>query len=323
MPTARIDRRRFCALLAAPALPLPAAAQAWPSRPIRLVVNFAAGGTSDVMARAMARPLSEALGQQVVIENKAGALGAIGAAEVARSAPDGYTLLLTTQGSLTEIPVLSPQTPYDPLKAFAPVALVGESPLVLFAHPSFPANDVRGLIAYARTEPQGVDLAVTGSSVKMGAYALQGAAGIRLTQIPYPGQGPAITAALGGHTKLAFNTSSTTLEQHVKAGRLKLLGVGSLAPYKLMPGVPTIAQTVPGFEAKAWWAVFAPAGTPVEVVNRLNAALRRAIADPATAEAFTTNAVEPQASSPQELDALVRKGLETTRTLVERYKITE
>ncbi len=302
---------------------LPAMAQTWPSKQIRLVVNFAAGGTTDVMARALAKPLSAALGQPVVVENRTGALGAIGAAEVARAAPDGYTILLTTQGSLTEIPVLSPQTPYDPVAAFAPVTLVGESPLVLFAHPSFPANDVKGLVEYARTRPEGVDIAVTGSSVKMGAYALAGAGNFKLQQIPYNGQGPALNAALGGHTTLALNTSSTALMQHVQAGRLKLLGVGSETPYKLMPGVPTVAQVLPGYSAKAWWGIFAPAGTPAEAVNKLNQAFKHALAEPGMEELFTANAVVVTTSTPAELKAIVAKGLDTTKTLVARYGIKE
>jgi len=296
-------------------------AQGFPAKSIRLVVNFAAGGTSDVMARALAKPLSAALGQQVVVENKTGALGAIGAAEVARAAPDGHTLLMTTQGSLTEIPVLTAQTPYDPLTAFAAVTLVGESPLVLIAHPSFPAHDVKGLIDHAKTQPQGLDISVTGSTVKLSAFALAGAAGIKFTLIPYPGQGPALTAALGGHTKLALNTSSTALMQHVQAGRLKLLGVGSEGPYKLIPGVPPIAQTVPGYTSKAWWGIFAPAGTPADAVAKLNQAFKRALAEPGMEELFAANAVVPVTTTPAELAGLVSKGLEVTRALVKQYQI--
>ncbi len=303
--------------------PLAAQAQAWPSKPIRLVVNFAAGGTTDVMARALAKPLSAALGVSVSVENKTGALGAIGANEVARAAPDGHTLLLTTQGSLTEIPVLSAATPYDPLTAFAPVSLIGESPLILFAHPSIPANDVKGFIEYARSQPQGVDLAVTGSSVKLGAYALAGAANIKITQIPYNGQGPALTALLGGHTPLALNTSSTALMQHVQAGRLKLLGIGSDGPYKLMPGVPAISQTLPGYVAKAWWAVFAPAGTPAPVVDRLNRVLKQALAEPGVDELFVANAVAVATSTPAELGRMVTTGLATTRALVKQHQIPQ
>jgi tripartite-type tricarboxylate transporter receptor subunit TctC len=323
-----VTRRR---LLAGPALgsalllaaATPCLAQPMTQRPLRLVVNFAAGGTTDVMARTLARPLAAALGYPVVVENRTGALGAIGAAEVARATPDGYTVLLTTQGSLTEIPVLSPQTPYDPVTAFAPVMLVGESPLVLFAHPSFPPNDVKGLIEYARSRPQGVDLSVTGSSVKMGAYALSGAGNFKIVQIPYNGQGPALNAALGGHTPLALNTSTPALMQHVQAGRLKLIAVGSETPYKLMPGVPTVAQTLPGYVAKAWWGIFAPAGTPPAAVNKLNEAFRRALADPSVEETFVANAVVTMTSTPAELAAIVTKGLETTRTLVAKYGIKE
>ena len=303
--------------------PLPAQAQAWPAKPIRLVVNFAAGGTTDVMARALAKPLSAALGVNVSVENKTGALGAIGANEVARAAPDGYTILLTTQGSLTEIPVLSASTPYDPLTAFAPVTLIGESPLILFAHPSIPANDMKGFIEYAKAQTQGIDLAVTGSSVKLGAYALAGAANIKITQIPYNGQGPALTALLGGHTPLALNTSSTALMQHVQAGRLKLLGVGSDGPYKLMPGVPAISQTLPGYVAKAWWAIFAPAGTPTPVVDRLNQAFKKALAEPGMDELFVANAVAAATSTPAELGRMVSTGLAGTKALVKQHQIPQ
>lgn len=314
----------FTALCAAQLLlATQAGAQAYPNKPIRLIVNFAAGGTSDVMARAMAKPLSAALGQPVVVENKTGALGAIGAGEVARAAPDGYTILLTTQGSLTEIPVLSPKTPYDPSKSFAPVTLVGEAPPVLFAHPSFPANDMKGLIAYAKTQPQGVNVSVTGSSVKLGVYALAGAAGINVSQIPYPGQGPALTAALGGHTPLALNSSSTALVQHVQAGRLKVLGVGSEGPYKLLPGVPPISQTLPGFTAKFWWGIFAPAGTPPAVVDKLNAAFRRALAEPGVDDLFAANGVSQVATTPAELAAIVTRGLALTRALVKQHQIPQ
>ena len=316
-----LDRRQVLAMTTAALAPWWARAQSYPSKPIRLVVNFAAGGTTDVIARALARPLSTILGQPVVVENKTGALGAIGAAEVTRAAPDGHTLLITTQGSLTEIPVLSPQTPYDPLTALVPVTLVGESPLILFAHPSFPANDMKGFIEYAKTQPQGVDMVVTGSSVKLGAFAMQGAAGIKITQIPYAGQGPALNAVLGGHTKLAFNTSSTALVQHVQAGRLKFLGVGSDGPFKLLPQIPAISQTLPGYTAKAWWGIFAPAGTPPDIVNKVNQAFKRALSEPGIEDLFVANAVVQMTTTPAELGRIVSKGLADTKALVTKYQI--
>ncbi len=328
LPTFRTPNRLRRLCLAAAAAPLllaatGASAQGYPTKPVRLVVNFAAGGTTDVVARALAQPLAALLGQPVVVENRTGALGAIGANEVARAAPDGYTLLLSTQGSLTEIPVLSPKTPYDPVATFAPVTLIGESPLLLFAHPSFPANDVKGLIDYARSRPQGVDLAVSGSSVKLGAYALAGAGQFQITQIPYAGQGPVLNAVLGGHTALALNASTTALVQHVQAGRLKFIAVGSEQPYPLLPGVPPVAETLPGYTAKAWWGIFAPAGTPPEIVARLNQAFRQALASAGMEALFAENAMLPQASTPAELATLVQRGLETTRRLVAQHNIKE
>ncbi len=320
-------RRRFT-LLAAAMLAFPtifgsgvASAQTYPEQPIRLVVNFAAGGTSDVMARALSKPLSTLLGQPLIVENKPGALGVVGTADVGRAKPDGYTLVLTTQGSLTESPILNSNVPYDPLTAFEPVVLVGESPLVLFAHPSFPADNVAELVKYGKSQPEGIDLAVTGSSVKLGAYALAGSADINLVQIPYGGQGPALTAAMGGHTKLVLNTSSTTLTENVKAGKLKILGVGSEKAYPLLPDVPPIADTLPGYTAKAWWGVFAPAGTDQAVIAKLNEAFAKAMQEPEVTKVFEANGVLPVTSSPEELGELVSTGLEQTRRLVKEHNI--
>lgn len=325
----RISRRELIAALSTLALTAPALlktqlahAQSYPERPIRLIVNFSAGGTSDVMARAMANPVSKILGQQVVVENRPGALGVIGAGEVTRAKPDGYTILLTTQGSLTESPVLSSHVPYDPLTAFEPITLVGESPLALFAHPDFPANNVEELVEYGKNQPDGIDIAVTGSSVRLGAYALEGAAGIRFVQIPYGGQGPALTAAMGGHTSLALNTFSTALTENVRAGLLKFLGVGSKEPYALMPEVPPISNTLPGYEAKAWWGLFAPAGTPKDVIAKLTDAFTQSVRNPDVTSNFESNGVLPMTSTPEELNEMVVSGLEQTRILVEQHSIS-
>lgn len=323
----KISRRRFnllaAVMLAVPAMlgSRPVVAQTYPDQPIRLVVNFAAGGTSDVMARALSKPFSALLGQPLIVENKPGALGVVGTADVGRAKPDGYTLVLTTQGSLTESPVLSSNVPYDPLTDFEPVTLLGESPLILFAHPSFPADNVAELVEYGKSQADGVDLAVTGSSVKLGAYALSGSAGINLVQIPYGGQGPALTAALGGHTKLVLNTSSTALSENVKAGKLKILGVGSEQAYPLLPDVPPIADTLPGYTAKAWWGIFAPAGTDQKIIAKLNDAFAKAMQEPEVTAVFKANGVLPVTSSPKELGELVSTGLEQTRALVKEHDI--
>jgi tripartite-type tricarboxylate transporter receptor subunit TctC len=298
-----------------------AVADTFPSKPVRLVVNFAAGGSTDVMARALAKSMSGFLGQPVVIDNRAGALGAVGASSVARSPADGYTLLMTTQGSMTEIPVISANPPYDSTKAFAPVGLVGESPFVIFAHPSFPANNVQELLAYAKARPEGVDVSVSGSSVKLGVLALGAAAGTKLVQIPYGGAGPAVNAALAGHTSLGLNAVTSSLMENVKAGKLKLLGVGSSAPYKLLPGVAPVAATIPGYTAQVWWGVFAPSGTPAAIVNKLNAALKQGLSDATVESVFHANATMPVHSSPEALGKLVTEGLATTAQLVKTHNI--
>lgn len=297
------------------------AQQAYPNRPLRLVVNFAAGGTSDVLARALARPLEKELGQPVIVDNRAGALGVVGAADVSRAAPDGYTVLLTTQGSLTEHPVLMRSIAYDPLAAFAPVSLIGESPMIFFAHPSFPANNMQELIALGRKDPQGVSIAVSGSTVKLGVHSLMGATGAKLVQIPYGGLGPVVNAVLAGHTPVALNTSTASLMQNVQAGKLKLLAVASKEPSALVPGVPYAAQTIPGYEVKVWWGIFAPAGTPGPVVAKLNAAFRQAVMDPSVSEVYASNSVAKRVTTPEELGQLVTEGLARTKELVREHGI--
>jgi len=304
--------------LAAPA----ALAQGYPAKPVRLVINFAAGGTTDVVGRAIAKSLTSELGQPVLVDNKTGALGAIGASEVARAAPDGYTVLLTTQGSLTEIPVLNPNTPYNPSTAFAPITQVGTSPFVLFAHPSFPANNLKELVAYSRTRPDGIDISLSGSSVTLGAFALADAGNIKFVRVPYAGAAPALTAALGGHTKLGLNAVTTTMMQQVQSGKLKLLAVGSDGPYKLLPGVPSFTETFPGVTSDCWWGMFAPAGTPAPVVQRLNQAIRKVLTDPDVIKVMHANAMVPAPTSPAELNALVEKGLANTKAISAKHTIT-
>lgn len=322
MPFRRLSQVLFVALATAlPHVSIAANSADYPSRPIKLVVNFAAGGTSDVLARALARVMSDKLGQPVIVENKTGALGAIGAGEVSRAKNDGYTLLLTTQGALTEIPVISSATRYDPKTDLTPVSLVAEQPFVLFANAKFPANNIAELVEYAKTRPDGIDIAVTGSSVKLGTYALASAASINLVQIPYGGVGPAIAAALGDITPLGLNAATSAMLENVKAGQLKFLGVASPSPYSKLPGVPPISDTLPGYKAVIWWGVFAPGNTPEKIVNTLNSALRESLTDEQVVKVLDANVLTGRSSTPAELTSLIDEGLAATRQLVKENNI--
>lgn len=318
----RIQFTKFVVLLAVMSGASGLAHAQYPNRPIRLVINFAAGGTSDIIARSLQQELATALGQPITIENVTGALGAIGAATVARAQPDGYTILLTTQGALTEIPALQSNLSYDPLTAFSPVTLIAKAPLLLAVHPSLPVNDFTGFIEYAKLQPGGVDFAVTGSSVRLAGAMLARDAKIKLVDVVYRGAGPALTAVLSGEVKVFLNTGSETLNEYVSMGKLKLLGITSAQPTDLIPGGVPIARTLPAFSYEPWWGIFAPAGTPKEIITTLNAAFKKAIGSPGMAEKFARNIVAPLTSTPEELTARVAKELAETRALVEAEKIT-
>lgn len=193
---------------------------------------------------------------------------------------------------------------------------------MLFAHPTFPANDLKELVAYSRTQPDGIDISLTGSSVTMGAFALADAGNIKFVRVPYAGVAPALTAALGGHTKLGLNAVTPMMMQQVQAGNLKLLAVGSDGPYKLLPGVPSFTETFPGVTSDCWWGVFAPAGTPEPVVQRLNQAIKKVLADQEVVKVMHGNAMIPAHTSTDELKALVEKGLATTKTMAGKHSIS-
>jgi tripartite-type tricarboxylate transporter receptor subunit TctC len=298
----------------------PAQAQ-YPTKPIRLVVNFAPGGTSDILARSLQTPLSAILGKPVIVENRPGAQSALGTAEVGRAPADGYTLLLTTKGALTQIPALRGDLGYDPINGFAAVTFLGETPLILLAHPSLPANDVKGLQEYAKGQPKGVDMAVSGASTILAAHQLARDAKLNLVQVPYQSQAPAVLAVLSGEVKLTLTTVTETLNEHVRAGKLKLLGITTPHASELVPNGVPIAQSLPGFSADTWWAIFAPAGTPPEVVATLNQAFKKAMAEPGMRQKFILNGVAPMTSTPAELAKRVSGELAATRQLVQEQKI--
>mgnify|MGYP001567564137 FL=1 len=320
-----MKRRTGLLCLALALAALPAAAQApYPDKPIRLVVPYAPGGTTDIMARTLQEPLSKALGQPVIVDNKAGAAGAIATKQVAASAPDGYTLIFGNNGPSAIVPLIQKDVGYDPVKDFAPVSLVSIAPLVLVVHPGVPASNVAEFITWAKTQPNGVEYATAGAgSLGHLATELFGKdAGLKLIHVPYKGQAPSTMAVLNGEVKMLLTTSSDTMNSAVKAGKLKLLGVSTAKPSPLMPGAPTIGQSLKGFEVNVWFGILAPAGTPAPVIAKLNAAIREVLASPELQQKFVGYGCIATASTPQEFAAMISAEVPKWKGVVESAKIT-
>lgn len=294
-------------------LALPAGTPVWgadtyPSRPIRFVVGFLPGGPSDTIARVVGGKLTEGLGQQVVIDNRAGAGGNLSAEIVADAQPDGHTILLGTGGPLVIAPVIGQKVGFNPDKDFAAVSKLGDSMSILSAHPSLPANSVKELIALARAKPNDINYASSGvgTANHLAAELLSSMAGIRLTHIPYKGSGAALPALIGGQVKLGFGPLLPAIP-HVKAGRLKALGVSGLKRSPGAPDIPTIAeQGLPGYEVNSWYGVFVPSKTPKPVVARLNKELVRVLALNDVKDRLSRDGVEPGGSTPEQLNAIVQ-----------------
>ena len=265
-------RRALCvaALLAAAC----AGAQDYPARPVRMVVPYAPGGPVDIVARITANKLSETLGQQFVVDNRAGAGGNIALEVVARSTPDGYTLLVGANGTNAINPSLYKNMPVDPGRDLAPISMVASSAMILVVHPSLPASNVKELIALARAKPGAVTYASSGSgsTAHLSGELFKSMARIDLLHVPYKGAAPALTDLVGGQVQSMITGVSSTLP-YVKAGRLKALGVSSEKRQPLLPDVPSIAEQLPGYEVNTWYGVFAPAGAPRPLVDKLNRTL--------------------------------------------------
>lgn len=270
-------------------------AQGFPSKPVRLVVPYAPGGTTDNLARALQEPMSKILGQPFVVENRPGAGGALATREVAKAAADGYTLVFGNNGPNSILPVLKSDIGYDPLKSFEPVAVVASVPLVLVVNGAVPASDLKGFIDYAKREPKGVDYASagTGGLGHMASELFARAAGIRMVHVPYSGGGPATASVLSGDTKLFLSTFTQGMKAQADAGKLRFLGVTSREPTPLVPGVPAVAATLPGYSVEAWFGVLAPAGTPATVVLRLNEAIATATGQADIQERFRQLGASP------------------------------
>jgi tripartite-type tricarboxylate transporter receptor subunit TctC len=288
-----------------------AAAQAYPARPISLLVPWAPGGSTDILARIIAGHLHQSMGQPVIIENRTGASGNIGTGAAARAAPDGYTILFNTMSVHTMNHALFATMPFDGVKDFSPITLLAYVTNTVVVHPSVPANTVAEFIAYAKANPGKVAYASSGpgSTNHLCAAQLEKMAGIQMLHVPYRGGAPAVADTVGGQTQLFFTAGTQSLE-HVKAGRLRLLAVTEAKRSALLPDVPTVAETVPGYEMAVWYGAFGPPGMPQEIVARLNAEIGRALFLPEVKKRMADIAVEVAASTPEELGAMMRRDAE-------------
>ncbi|HZN23221.1 MAG TPA: tripartite tricarboxylate transporter substrate binding protein [Burkholderiales bacterium] len=279
-----------------------AIAQAYPVRPIRLVVPYPAGGPTDFVGRTVGQKLSQFLGQQVVVDNRPGAGTIIGSELVARAAPDGYTLLFGTGGGTFLAPLMLPKVPYDPHRDFEPVAMLVMSPQVLVVHPSVPAQSVSELVALAKAKPGVLNFASvgTGTSPHLGGELFQSLTKTKIVHVPYKGTAPAMTDLISGQVQMMF-TSMPTVLAHVKSGKLRLLGTGGTKRSAAIADTPPIAETVPGFELITWYGVFAPARTPAAIIQRLNAEIAKALADPESRERMMSQGLEPTPMTPEEV----------------------
>jgi len=292
----------FAALTCAAAL-----AQSWPTKPVRVIVPYPPGGTSDILARALAPGLEAAFGQPFVVENKAGATGNLGADFVAKSAPDGHTLLLADIGSLAISPSVFAALPFDPVRDFAPVAMVAYSPHILAVHPSVPASSVKELIAYAKANPGKLNFAVSGIG---GANHLAGIdfaqrTGIKWTYIPYKGGSQAIADLMGGQAQVMFNGMLATYPA-VREERLKAIAISSARRFSAAPDLPTVAESgVPGFETGSWQGIVAPARTPPDIVNKLHDTVMGILATPAMKERLDKAGAEVRPMTPAQFGAFI------------------
>ncbi|HEY5861743.1 MAG TPA: tripartite tricarboxylate transporter substrate binding protein, partial [Casimicrobiaceae bacterium] len=274
----------------------------YPTKPVRVVVPFPAGGTTDILARAASQKLSETWGQQALVDNRPGAGGNIGAELVAKAPPDGYTLLMGTVGTHAINASLYPKMPYDHVKDFAPVILVAGVPNVLVVHPSLPVNSVQELIAYAKANPGKLNFASSGSgtSIHLSGELFKVMTGVQMTHIPYKGSAPALTDLVGGQVQLMFDNLPSSLA-FIKAGKLRALAVTSAQRSPALPDVPTVAESgVPGFEASSWFGLLAPAGTPRDIVTKINADTQKWLASPDAKDKLAAQGAAAAGGSPED-----------------------
>ena len=294
-------------------------AQGYPTQQIRLIVPFAAGGGSDILARIIAEPLSKRLGQSIVVENKPGGGATVAADLVAKSPADGYTWLFTTAGPQITNPYLMAQLPYNPFKDFAPVAMLAKSVNVLVVHPGVPAKNVRELIDYAKANPGKLNFSSSGigASSHLAGELFKQMAEVDIVHVPYRGTGPSTTDLLAGNVHMAIDSASTLLP-HIKSGGLRALGFATLERQPAMPELPTIADTLPGFDGSSINYVSVPAGTPPAIVERLNREIEVVLSDRDIARRMTELAIAPIIETPAELARRIADEQQKWKRVIER-----
>lgn len=284
-----------------------AAAQAWPVKPIHLIVPFPPGGVTDLVGRVIAQRLSEGLGQQVIVENRGGGAGTIGAQLAARSPADGYTLFMGTATHAINA-TLMPNAGYDLTRDFEPISLVASVPLLLAVHPSVPAKDVQALVALAKAQPGKFNFASgsSGSASHLAGEMLKSAAGVEMTHVPYKGGGPALQDLIAGHVTIMFENMPSILP-HVQGGKLRGLAVTGAKRSGAAPDLPTMIESgFPNFEAGSWYGLYAPAGTPKEIVARLHSEMVKALQRPEMQKQLSSQGADPVGNSPQEFAAFIK-----------------
>ncbi len=324
-----MQRRDFMAAAALAAWGAAPQGSAWaqagyPARPVRMIVPFPPGGPTDVMGRTAAKAMGDRLGQQFVVENKAGAGGNIGTDAVAKAAPDGYTIGLTAISSLAIAPHLYGSVPFNVEKDFAPISLVGTTPCALVINPGAPFSDLKGMVAYARANPGRLSYATSGigTSNHLAAELLQSVAGIQLTNVPYKGSSQIVPDLLSGTVMMSMESSLATTLQHVRAGKLKAIAVTSPQRARALPDVPTVAESgYPGFEVETWFGLVAPAGTPQAIVVRLHEAWAAGSAAPEARAAFDNISGNLRVTTPQQFAEFIRAENQRWGGLIRRLGI--
>ena len=301
-----------------------AAASHYPVKPIRIIAPFPPGGPGDIVARDIGQRLAEAWGQQVVVDNRAGAGGMIAHELLARSAPDGYTLLMGSSGALVIQPLMSARLPYDAVRDFAPVSKVIIAAHALVLYPQVPAGSVRDLIALAKAKPGQLNFASAGvgSATQLSGELFKSMAGIDIVHVPYKGGVPALTDIVAGQVQFMFNSIPPVLP-FSNLGKLKIIAVSSANRMAMLPEVATVAETLPGFQSGVWYAIFAPTGTPPSIVHKLSTEIIEVLAEPALARRLVAQGVEPQGSTPQELTRLVSEDRARWKSVIVKAHLSE
>ena len=320
MPHSLVPRLAGIALLAMASLTHAQTAATYPDRPVTIVVPFAAGGASDILARQLGKQLQQVLGQPFVAENRVGAGGTVGARTVQRATPNGYTLLMGTNASHAIAAATNRNLGYDPVRNFAPISLVAHVPQVLMVHPSLPVSNVKELIAYAKANPGKLNFSSAGNGTPghLGMELFKIMAGIEMTHVPYQGGGPGLLALAGGQVQLMADNVSSALPQ-IKAGKVKAIAVTTSRRSSALPDLQTIAeQALPGFDSGSWFALFAPADTPPHIIAKLNAETVKALNVAEVREVLVAQGAEPSPGRPEDLTRLIRDDIEKWTRVAEK-----